>query len=358
MKNILYFHGGSGNHGCEAIVRTLIDICKLKDIVLYSRCVEEDIKFKINEIVDEIKPSKLDAEEIDAKGISYSIGGDNYSYLSTARMLTKYNQLFTKDGTKTTLIGCSINPNLLNYKEVIEDLKMYDLITARESITNDALLYKGIKSYLIPDSAFALKPIYLDLPIGFEEGNTIGINLSSLIQGLESSKGIAFENYKTLVDYIIKNTSYQIALIPHVIQSFNDDLKTLTKLYEIYKDTNRIVLIGEGNCMELKGYIARCEMFIGARTHSTIASYSSCIPTLVVGYSIKSRGIAKDLFGSEENYVLPVQNLKEKDDLTKSFIWLSDNKDNIKKHLEEIIPNYIKKCYELGGLVESICRKK
>ena len=50
-------------------------------------------------------------------------------------------------------------------------------------------------------------------------------------------------------------------------------------------------------------------MFIGARTHATIAAYSSCVPTLVVGYSIKARGIAKDLFGTDEGYVLPVQAL-------------------------------------------------
>ena len=56
-------------------------------------------------------------------------------------------------------------------------------------------------------------------------------------------------------------------------------------------------------------------MFIGARTHSTIAAYSSGVPTLVVGYSVKAKGIAKDLFGTEENYVLPVQALKEENNL-------------------------------------------
>ena len=68
--------------------------------------------------------------------------------------------------------------------------------------------------------------------------------------------------------------------------------------------------------MELKGYIARCRFFVGARTHATIAAYSSCVPTLVLGYSVKSRGIARDLFGNEENYVLPVQSLQEPDELT------------------------------------------
>ncbi len=53
------------------------------------------------------------------------------------------------------------------------------------------------------------------------------------------------------------------------------------------------------------------------RTHATIAAYSTGVPTLVVGYSVKARGIARDLFGTEDGYVLPVQQLKESDELTK-----------------------------------------
>ena len=66
-------------------------------------------------------------------------------------------------------------------------------------------------------------------------------------------------------------------------------------------------MINDKNCMEIKGIISKCRFFIGARTHSTIAAYSTCVPTLAVGYSIKARGIARDIFGTEDNYVVPVQ---------------------------------------------------
>ena len=61
-----------------------------------------------------------------------------------------------------------------------------------------------------------------------------------------------------------------------------------------YKSTGRVMLVQDCNCEELKGYISRCRFFIGARTHATIAAYSSQVPTLVVGYSVKAKGIAKD----------------------------------------------------------------
>ena len=39
--------------------------------------------------------------------------------------------------------------------------------------------------------------------------------------------------------------------------------------------------------------------FTGARTHATIAALSSCIPTLSFAYSIKAKGINRDIFGHE-----------------------------------------------------------
>ena len=41
-KIILYPHGGSGNHGCEAIVRTTCNLLKGKEIYLFSENPEED----------------------------------------------------------------------------------------------------------------------------------------------------------------------------------------------------------------------------------------------------------------------------------------------------------------------------
>ena len=95
-------------------------------------------------------------------------------------------------------------------------------------------------------------------------------------------------------------------------------------------------------------------MFIGARTHSTIAAYSSCVPTIVTGYSVKAKGIANDLFNTDHNFVLPVQNLSSDDDLINSFIWLSNNEDRIRKHLKDFIPEYKNKILSVKELIESL----
>ena len=154
-----------------------------------------------------------------------------------------------------------------------------------------------------------------------------------------------------LIQRILDTTDCTVALIPHVVCEGNDDRTVLRVLYDAFRDTGRVLLLEDHNCMELKGYIARCRMFIGARTHATIAAYSSCVPTLVLGYSVKSRGIARDLFGSEEHYVLPVQNLTDPRELAEGFVWLDRNETAIRDHLREIMPMYLAKTYSPIGML-------
>ena len=136
----------------------------------------------------------------------------------------------------------------------------------------------------------------------------------------------------------------------HVIWKANDDRIPIQALAQEFADTGRVCAVGDANCMQLKGYIARCRFFVGARTHATIAAYSSCVPTLVVGYSVKSRGIAQDLFGSDEGYVLPVQNLCSDNDLSKQFSEMMEHESEQRAQLERVIPAYKKKAeFDLEG---------
>ena len=168
----------------------------------------------------------------------------------------------------------------------------------------------------------------------------------------ETMPGITMENYHNLIRYILSQTNMAIALIPHVVWKDNDDRIPLHMLYDAYKNSGRIVMIEDHTCEELKGYIARCSFFVGARTHTTIAAYSSCIPTLVVGYSVKARGIARDLFGTEDGYVLPVQEMCKPQQLTESFKTLYENCGRICAHLSEKMRDYCNNASAIRAIVE------
>lgn len=369
MKTVLYMHGGSGNHGCEALVRTTAQIIKnaLKaDVVLWSQAPSEDIKYGVNTIVDKIVATdalnkkslgfltayfkfrllkqqdalhKRFMKTLFKDSIAVSIGGDNYCYPWSAKQGVDLDRDIRKVCSKNVFWGCSIEDEFLT-PDVVEDLKGFDLITVRESLSYKVLQNHGIKAVQVADPAFLLEKKELPLPKGFLENNTVGVNISPLINDYESGESIAFENYIKLVQYILSNTDMNVCLIPHVVWEYNNDRTPIEALYSRFKDTGRVIKLNDCSCQELKGFISRCRAFVGARTHATIAAYSTCVPTLVVGYSIKARGIAKDLFGTYENYVLPVQNMKTNEELTEAFKYIMKNESNIKKHLGSVIPQF------------------
>jgi polysaccharide pyruvyl transferase WcaK-like protein len=279
-----------------------------------------------------------------------SIGGDMYCYELSKKEAVTANSTFVRAGARTVLWGCSLEPQLLQEKEVVEDMKRYALITPRESITADALKNAGITENvkLYPDPAFSLQPVERPLPASFQEGNTIGINISPMIVRNETVEGITIKNYKRLMDHILQTTDCAVALIPHVMWNYNDDRLTLAELYEDYQENDRVILFEDMPCRQIKYIISKCRAFIGARTHATIAAYSSCVPTLVVGYSVKARGIARDLFGTEERYVLPVQTLSSPEELIAAYEWMMQNEREIRTRLQKIMPDYCARAVQAG----------
>lgn len=390
---IMYMHAGSGNHGCEAIVNSLCRMVK-EQVTLISYFGQEDERYSLPKLC-EIKSERRFEEHRLAHVLYYgyrkltkdresfiryrygdvfqgervplaiSIGGDNYCYDNMLGDLQLVNSAFNKRGTRTVLLGCSIEPELLAREEIVRDLMKYHTIIARESITFEALRKttekqekegkEGLPQILcFPDPAFTLPQKERPLPKGFAPGNTVGVNVSPMIQEKEGRAGITMESYRMLLSNLIAGTDMQIALIPHVVWERNDDRKPIHALYEEFKDTGRVVKLPDGSCEELKGDIGRCRFFVGARTHATIAAYSQKIPTLVVGYSVKARGIARDLFGTEEHYVLPVQSLQRPEDLVKEFYWLFSHEEEIKRQLEEVMPDYQERAYMTGKEVDRL----
>lgn len=287
--------------------------------------------------------------------IAICTGGDEYCYPSQPPKLAYINRFFHHRNIPTMLWGCSIEPSLLKNQDIIDDLNRYNAITVRESISFNAMKSAGIKNIRFSaDPAFLLPTATVKLPKRFLPHNTVGINCSPLIISCEKKEGIIIENYINLIKWILTNTDMNIALIPHVVWDNNDDRAPAAFLAKTFKYSRRICVIDDCNCMELKGYISQLRFLVCARTHASIAAYSNAIPTLVVGYSVKSRGIAKDLFGSYENYILSAQNILHSDDLTKKFIELYKNEAYIKDTLQRVLPDYINTINVSTNLVDTL----
>ena len=369
-KVVLFGHGGSGNHGCEALVRGLVRQFSLtRSDVLLSKAEDEDRPYGLDELLTVKKAAEMvditlsykirailsgDADRYYYRHLyrhlpelalgcdtALSIGGDNYCYSGLAREITVMRQILARAGLYTVLSGCSVDMSLLD-RNTLQDLMRYDEICCRESLTYFAFQSAGFHNLdLRPDPAFALERNDLPLPDGFQPDNTVGINVSPLVIQRETREGMVLNNYANLIDTLLKETGMSIALIPHVVWSHNDDRRPLACLYDRFSESGRVVMIQDYDAASLKGYIARCRFMVAARTHASIAAYSTGVPTLVVGYSVKSRGLAIDLFGQDHGYVLPVAQMKSETDLAGAFRWLYRHEDAIRGRYMQTLPGYL-----------------
>ena len=383
---LLYGQGSFLNKGCEAIVNTTIKKIKkscegnivlstndMNDKNAYSDIITKYVKgyYKEGELSDEerekieyYKTISFDytnfekiyekdcLKEIEDADICMSVGGDNYCYGEPNWIYTINKEIKAKN--KKNVFWCTSLFENIESDEMIRDLKTYDLILARESLTYKALLkfMPEERLMLVPDTAFSLEKQEIELPKMFQKGKqVVGINISPLISDYTEKNNI-LDSIKTLINYILEKTDYHICLIPHVYITGNNDLETLEKIKEIYPNEERIEVLNERiyNCEELKYVISKCNYLIAARTHASIAGYSSIIPTLVIGYSLKSKGIALDLFDDFENYVIPVDKMTP-DILVNKFNYLLENSEKIKSILKQKIPQYKEKA---DNLIEDV----
>ena len=377
---IMYANGSAYNHGCEAIVRSTVDLLSLEKekTLLFSNNTQGDFDYKLDDIVKvepinetPVKPNsplgivyracsylyndhekmyykffgKRKYEYMYNRGeVAFSIGGDNYCYDSGARReLAATNYWLNKKGTKTVLWGATLSEKRAT-PDVIEDLNRYSLISVRESISLEMLKKHSVKTEIVlsPDPAFALKPE--ETAWKNHNKDIIGINISPFVFYC-SENGEGLKNYIVMINWILAETDFDIALIPHVVfpnDTVNNDIFLANKLKEHFINESRVFVVNDGyNCCQLKSLISKCRIFVGARTHSTIAAYSTCVPTLVVGYSEKALGIAKDLFGTTEGYVCNIQNMEKETQLLNDFKNLLNNEQSAKDFLKNRIPEYI-----------------
>lgn len=371
----IYGHYGSCNHGNEAIVRGFKQIFSKENITVYSYQPDTDYAYELNEIV-RILPfvktySKYSIKRIvrgvlnrvlkdkkviyknyiapftkDIEGLYLIEAGDQYCEADDLKKFYYYvNEQINRLGGKSVMMPATITVSSLQDPALISDLNNYSIIYARESITYNALINAKLKSKVkfVPDTAFKMHANLCDLPELFSKRRVLGITIGSLSQGKEEYYDRMLGSVESLVKHIVESTDFGVALIPHVNVGENlNDSTTLNNLYTKFSHSGRVALIPEQRADKQKYVIGKCNFMITLRTHVSVAAYSQAVPTVVLGYSQKSKGIAIDLFGTSENFVVPVEELNQQRLIT-AFEWLLQNESAIKKMYSDNLESYISK---------------
>jgi polysaccharide pyruvyl transferase WcaK-like protein len=253
-----------------------------------------------------------------------ALGGDNYSldYTSGPLWLTKgpvvcteLDDLAVSNKKPLVIWGASVGP--FSKSPYFERYMARHLrkvhIFARESATVEYLAGLGLKDNVhhVADPAFVMAPEQptesLDIP-----NESIGLNLSPLMARFVTDGNIEqwMDVSADIINRLVERASRPVYLIPHVVGGlYNDDHKFFSGVLKRKIDRHDLVTLiaPTFNAARTKWIIGRMAVFAGARTHSTIAALSSNVPTVSFSYSIKARGISRDVYGHTDYCIAPGQ---------------------------------------------------
>lgn len=188
-------------------------------------------------------------------------------------------------------------------------LNKVQLVTARDPITYDYLQSIGVDNpelRLTADMAFLLEPapnarvdaILQAEGVALETKATIGVSLSGLIKSkFEHHNPIArsvpfVRFFAHLLDTVATTLDCHVLFVSHVTgPAASKDDRIVSKAVQAAMLRPAHVLSGDYQPQELKGIIARMQLFFGARMHANIAALSSAVPTVAISYSHKTQGI-------------------------------------------------------------------
>ena len=398
---ILAGNGPYENRGCEAIIRGTVKILRnnFQDPSFLSLSFPQETDFELqsrNEKDDAITHKKMNTDQyfkkksfiqriiflfdktknkyllcnemlthIDNTLAVLSIGGDNYSLdYGIPKLFTDLDDVVLDKKRPLILWGASVGPfnRLPKYEQyMIRHLRTVTAIFARESVTVDYLSKKGITEnvYQVADPAFLMDPMEPrdeNKKLTIKQG-AIGLNLSPLMARYVTAGDLPqWERIAAnIIGTIAKKTRRPVYLIPHVTIPRSNDFTFLEKVWNLTDSQikSEINLIPPSyNAAETKWIISNMSLFAGARTHSTIAALSSNIPTLSFAYSIKAKGINRDIFGHEKYCLEPVQLTPEI--VTLRIESMLANTDEIKNELKEKIPLIQKNAMNAGKYLQEL----
>lgn len=376
MKNILLIGiGGVYNYGCEAIIRGTVNILKKYDptiIISYASYNYEYDKLKLSDCdvcILNRNRKKWSGKNIIRKLLSFvkikfeqpydnisfvkkgnydtifSIGGDIYT-LDANNNFNKSLPVFCEKcvniGLNYIIWGASIGPFEKNKEAKIfyqKHLKKASLIVAREYETIKYLNKIGIKENVkfAPDPAFYVAPEIEKNTL--EKNNLLGINLSPLSSLYHySSYQRAIKTFATSIEKLLDKSTYDILFIPHVFsKNYGDnDLFFLQDIYKLIPDKHkdRISLINEDiGFIGIKKEIINCDFVIAARMHCAINACAAKVPTIFLSYSMKSKGMAKFVYGDDTN-VLSLTDFENADQILKCLFNNDYKFENIQNYLK------------------------
>jgi colanic acid/amylovoran biosynthesis protein len=279
-----------------------------------------------------------------------AVGGDNYSLdYRIPSPIMGLDKLAMDLGKPVVLWGASVGPFEREPDFVgsaARHLARMQFLAVRETVSYDYVTRKlGLANVIkMADPAFTLGTEPVDVqpfwPSG--ENGVLGVNVSPLIERYKTGGQDLRGAVAGFIRSVVREHGMGVLLVSHVNTlkegQVGGDAAYMAALLAQAGDLGDSVKMmpQDFNAAQIKYVIGKLRFFIGARTHSTIAALSGGVPTVSIAYSVKARGINRDLFGNEDA-VLPTRDVSEQS-LRKSLEWLLREEHSLKAVLASRVP--------------------
>jgi colanic acid/amylovoran biosynthesis protein len=298
------------------------------------------------------------SDDVRTAEFALEIGGDNYTMdYGFPKRLIDLDRWLTSKGVPVIIWGASIGPfseDQAAEKRMMNHLATLPAVFVRETATFDYLVREHglVNVHQFADPAFMLESAEPPLETTRRKvaDAPVGINVSPLFRAYRGSDRqkpwqIKRENLQdwvketaSLVVAVRRKTGQSVLLIPHVASRLPgiDDFSFLADVHGecLRQGATGVDIVGEHlNAAQLKWIISRCSFLVAARTHATIAAFSTGVPTVSLGYSRKAVGINRDVFDTDD-FCLSAKDLNEKSWLAVLDRVLSQE-GSIRSHLVE-----------------------
>jgi polysaccharide pyruvyl transferase WcaK-like protein len=197
----------------------------------------------------------------------------------------------------------------------------------------------GREVFLTTDVAFALP--YKKRELEETESVKVGFNPSGLLwvggYTHDNQFGLTLDYQKYCMEVckrLDQDSRYEVFLIPHVgtsqDQAGNENDRAVCEFLQKRYPKMKI-LEDIHSPMDIKGYLAAMDVFVGARMHATIGAFSSGVATIPVSYSRKFEG----LYGSlDYDYVIHARKDSTEEAVRKTIHYI-ENYQQLQKAVEQ-----------------------
>ena len=341
--------------------------------------IEEQISRKIFHKPNNIRRvAKVFHQSLRESEAVLMLGGDNFSLdYPDSNVHFSLCHFAEKANVPVAIWGASIGPftRAPHYEQwAAKELSKVNLICARETATVEYLANIGVTRnvMLTADPSFFLQPSECQLSVEIEKSlneGCIGLNLSPLLSrfvkisesgpNLSTWTKVAVE----IVQNLLRHFSVPILMIPHVTSEVGeisrDDYLFMSKVAQIINNPERVLVLSPNyNAGQTKYVIGRLLAFAGARTHSTLAAISSCVPTICIGYSMKAKGIAQDIYGNLDWLISGQDLVNDPTELRNRFSSLVSKSTETQNQLKQIRPIMEQRARTAAEKVASIIKTR